>query len=469
MIHDSNYNDDEVHSDDFSDFDQPYHETASDWFRRSARRRARRLAGVSSCSSSDESIEEGYGDGEMTTPSNNNAAFKPIIKWQRQYPIAAARACLSLSQSDTAIGHGSTRSPRERECNKLYRVFNKLRRQQSMQHQQQQQNNDDDNTQAIENDKLVIDSFLPRGTGISFIDSVLAREIRRQGTSSCSLVCEMTGSRRSGKTTTLVAIAARYVASTTNSFFYDLLECEAKSTATGEVGDLNQRPSKRQRRHGKNSQSSQSVIEPRVVILDIDHCVNPIKLMLTVREAVLRRFHETSAARKWVRELKANNNAQGGNARGTTNMEEDPEAQLYDELSAREKKMIERTITSCLGRINIVQPRDFTYLSLVATLEGLRQSLDHEKKDNNQKQAPTLIMVDSMSTLDSSTQFQESLPAAKGSYSGLSDRNEFFRQLIRLRDAHEVAIIGTSLTTAGRCRIWEKIVTHRVSIEKGMN
>ena len=468
MIHDNNYNDDEVESDDFSDFDQPYHETASDWFRRSARRKARRLAGVSSCSSSDESIEEGYGDGEMTTSSNNNAAFKPIIKWQRQYPLAAARACLSLSQSDTAIGHGSTRSPRERECNRLYRVFNKLRRQQSMQHQQQQ-NNDDDNTRTIENDKLVIDSFLPRVTGISIIDSALAREIRRQGTSSCSLVCEMTGNRRSGKTTALVAIAARYVASTTNSFFRDLLKCEAaKSTAACGEGDLNQRPSKRQRRHGNDMQTSQSVNEPRVVILDIDHCVNPIKLMLAVREAVLRRFHETDVSRKWIRELKANNNAQG-DVTGTTNMEEDSEAQLYDELSAREKKMIERTITSCLGRINIVQPRDFTYLSLVATLEGLRQRLDHEKKDNNQKQAPTLIMVDSMSTLDSSTQFQESLPAAKGSYSGLSDRNEFFRQLIRLRDAHEVAIIGTSLTTAGRCSIWEKIVTHRVSIEKGMN
>ena len=86
MINDDNYNDDEVQSDEFLDFDQPYHETASDWFRRSARRRARRLAGVSSCSSSDESIEEGF-DGEMNVPDNvtsSNAALKPIIKWQRQ-------------------------------------------------------------------------------------------------------------------------------------------------------------------------------------------------------------------------------------------------------------------------------------------------------------------------------------------------------------------------------------------------
>ena len=465
---DNNYNDDEVQSDDFSDFDQPYHETASDWFRRSARRRARRLAGVSSCSSSDESIEEGF-DGEMNAPTSNNtsnnAALKPIIKWQKQYPIAAARACLALSHSDTAIGHGSTRSPRERECNRLYRVFNKLRRQQHQQQRQQRQHNDDDNTQTIEDDKLVIDSFLPRGTGISIIDSALDRETRRQGTSSSSLVFEMTGNRRSGKTTMLVAIAARYVASTTNSFFRDLLECETtKSAAVDGEGDLDQRPSKRQRRQGNNMHTYQSMIEPRVVILDIDNCINPIKLMLAVREAVLRRFHESSVARKWIRELIANNNMQE-DATKTTSMQEDSEAQLYDELSAREKEMIERTIVSCLGRINIVQPRDFTYLSLVATLECLRQSLDNEKKDNNQKQAPTLIMIDSMSTLHAATQFQESLPAAKGS----SDRNEFYRQLIRLRDSHEVAIIGTSLTTAGRCSIWEKIVTHRISIEQGMN
>ncbi len=391
--------------------------------------------------------------------TNNNAAFKPMAKWQRQYPIAAARACLSLSShsDDAKSGHS-------RECSRLHRIFRKLHRRQS------QQQNHDDNTQTIENDKLVIDSFIPRGTGISIIDSALAKETRRLGTSSRSLVFEMTGNRRSGKTTTLVAIAARYVASTTNSFFRDLLvEREAnKSAAADGEDELNNRPSKRQRRHGNNSQSTQSVIEPRIVILDIDYCVNPIKLMLAVREAVLRRFHETSVARKWIRELKASNNAQGGVVTGTsTRMEEDSETHLYDELSAREKKMIERTIASCLGRINIVQPRDFTYLSLVATLEGLRQSLDNERNHNIQKQAPTLIMIDSMSTLDASTQFQESLPA-KGSHSGLSDRNEFYRQLIRLRDSHEVAIIGTSVTTAGRCSIWDKIVTHRVLIEKGI-
>lgn len=212
-------NDDEVRSADFSDFDEPYHETASDWLRRSARRRARRLAGLSSCSSSgssgssDESVEEGE---RATAATDGEIKYKSIIKWQRgQYPIAAARACLSLA-SHSDDNNSTRRSPRERECNKLNRLLCKIRRkqlrlskQQPQQHQQERGgggggtivveercNDDFNNNHAhIANDKLVIDSFLPRGTGIHFIDAALDREkvvrSRRGGTTSCSLVLEM--------------------------------------------------------------------------------------------------------------------------------------------------------------------------------------------------------------------------------------------------------------------------------------
>lgn len=216
------------------------------------------------------------------------------------------------------------------------------------------------------------------------------------------------------------------------------------------------------------------MVEPRIIVLDIDHCFNPIKLMLAVREAVLRRFHETSVARKWVTGLMTASDTRATTVEGTTMAEEDFGMQLDDDdgdndVSAREKKMIEHAIASCLGRINIVQPKDFTYLTLVATLESLRQSLDQESKHTNHAQAaPTMIMIDSMSTLDASTQYQESLPT-KGSQSGLSDRNEFYRQLIRLRDSHQVAIIGTSLTTARRCSIWDKMITNRVSMQNRIN
>ena len=459
-----NYIADEVQSDDFSDFDEPYHETASEWMRRSARRRARRLAGISSCSSSssDESIDDG-GDMTCSSDAGRNKALKPIRKWLRQYPIAAARACLSLADLGAATGHNSTRSPRERECSRLHRIFQRIHRHPSiMQRHHQGEEDSAETTLRAENDKLVIESFLPRGTGISIVDAMLSSETRR---SSSSLVFEMTGNRRSGKTTTLVAIAARYVASTTNSFFCEVFEADLPKKTDFDIDqEHHQRPPKRLRRQESNYvQTSKPLNEPRVVILDIDLCMDPIKLMLAIRAAVLRRFYETSTARAWIRDLSANNSAAGSST--VTNKEQ--EAHLHDDLlSSREQKLIESAIATCLGRINVVQPRDFSYLSLVATLEGLRQSLDHNKHDNRQKQPPTLIMIDSISTLDSLTQFQESLPAANGSHSGLSDRNEFFRQLIRLCDSHAVAIIGTSLTTSGRCSIWEKMITHRVSFER---
>ena len=209
-----NNDDDEVQSDEFSDFDEPYHESASNWLRRSARRRARRLAGLSSCSSSsssDESIDE-EGSNNNTNNNNNNATiiYKPIMKWQRQYPVAAARACLSLLQLDDdascTINSHRSRSPRERECNRLHRVLRKIHRKQSMHLQQQQQQqqqkgatisgdrNEDDISQRND-DKLVIDSFLPNGTGISFIDSALSKDKNASSmrAKSCSLVMELVG------------------------------------------------------------------------------------------------------------------------------------------------------------------------------------------------------------------------------------------------------------------------------------
>ena len=164
-----------------------------------------------------------------------------------------------------------------------------------------------------------------------------------------------------------------------------------------------------------------------------------------------------------------------------------------------EQRQIELAITSCLGRINIVQPRDFTYLSLVATIEALGHSLDKERgllddnnsspkksrsvdKQNQQQQPPTLIMIDSFTTLDASTRHLESLPTSStssgnkssGSNTGLSERNEFYRQLIRLREEHEVAIIATSRSIPstnnsgsskrGGATLFDKMVSHKLTL-----
>jgi hypothetical protein len=318
------------------------------------------------------------------------------------------------------------------------------------------------------------------------------------------------GPPRSGQTSILLACAARYVASTSNIFLEDgdklsPATINENSTSPRSVSDF-VGPIKRQ----KSNPS-----EPRVVILDIEHGVNAVSLILAVRDAVLRRWEETSLAREWKRKQqqvwRANVNEGCGES---TCVNEDAANDNGDEvtMSKEEQCHIERAIASCLGRIHIVQPRDFTYLSLVATLESLRQCLDLERvqkslsfgsptkqqqtqrfgqltkptatNTNQTDDAPTLILIDSLSTLEASTKVQESLPTASGSKSGgsgLSERNEFYRQLVRLRDEHEMAIIGTSRiapmptsgssTRGGQGRmghggssIWDRMVSQRVSL-----
>lgn len=192
----------------------------------------------------------------------------------------------------------------------------------------------------------------------------------------------------------------------------------------------------------------------------------------------------------------------------------------------QERECIDAAVRSCLGKISIIRPRDFTYSSAVATLESLRQSLDNQRLDKlqNQRSAqcpngtghqqtsagveinpelrsledeeepPMLILIDSLSTLSSSTRANENLTTATsasragGVSSGLSGRDEFHRQLRRLLEEHSIAIVGTCLDNSvssnmargGRERqhstnrgsvgnIWDRMVTHRISLRRAVN
>ena len=262
-----------------------------------------------------------------------------------------------------------------------------------------------------------------------------------------------------------------------------------KNTTTPLEG---QTPRSSKRRKLASSSSSSATIEPRVVILDLEKGVHAVKLILSVREAVLRRWDETAAARQWKREQ---TKLWKLNATGDKSSPREEEMNT----TMNEQRQIELAITSCLGRINIVQPRDFTYLSLVATIEALGHSLDKERgladesmsspkksrsvdnQNQQQQQPPTLIMIDSLTTLDASTRHLESLPTSStssgnkssGSNTGLSERNEFYRQLIRLREEHEVVIIATSRSIPstnnsgskrGGVTLFDKMVSHRAAL-----
>lgn len=252
--------------------------------------------------------------------------------------------------------------------------------------------------------------------------------------------------------------------------------------------------------------------EPRVVILDLERGVHAVKLILSVREAVLRRWEEAAPARQWRKEQekmwKLGDDADAANELDSRASEDQNGQQLNSTMD--EQRQIELAIASCLGRINVVQPRDFAYLGLVATVETLRHSLDEEKTAKNPmvagapseqlprsqlfgqptknakpslanythvEEPPTLILIDSLTTLDASARHLENLSTntsgsdrSSSGKSGLSDRNEFYRQLIRLREEHEVAIIGTSRCWGGGNKrgssssLWDKLVSHRVSL-----
>lgn len=312
-------------------------------------------------------------------------------------------------------------------------------------------------------------------------------------------------------TSILLAVAARYVASTSHLFF-PRMGCAAASAAAdshvdttiGVSGGGRHRSAKR---HKQNDYTVALTTEPRVVILDVEKGVHAVNLILYVREAVLRRWEETASARRWKMNHVEAWDLDGANARQRRTVDGDDDDEEKFNNTMIEQRQIELAISSCLGRINIVQPRDFTYLSLVATIEALRHGLDKEKvvRESASKQsslhkidvqrkcnksslfattqpgeAPTLILIDSLSTLDASTRFLENLPATSGSSrssssSGLSDKNEFYRQLVRLREDHEISILGTSRsmpTVNGRASssgsssssLWDKMVSHRVSL-----
>jgi len=549
--------------------------------RRRARRLAGISSSSSSSSSEDcNSLESGDDDNVFGNGNDDNgghrarskrrkemekavrSANRPLTKWLASYPLIAARCCLSSvpstmhtmatnandnngkSQLDC---YGSSLPPRDRETKQLRRIFRRLSRKQKEFHvkfteknsssgqtntssyyqtsnamttlEQMTRINQDGGTSGS-SDQLAIHSFLPQGTGISFIDAVLARDsllrckpasgnsTKEQQTSS-RLVLELNGPPRSGMTSILLAVAARYVASTSKMFLGTGFANDSHDQYRGGSPGGCPRPTKRRKQN--DNHTSSSVTEPRVVILDLEKGIHPVKLILAIREAVLRRWDETAAAREWKRDQTKLWNLDGaGEAVSDKYVDKSND-------TVEEQDQINLAITSCLGRIHVVQPRDFTYLSLVATVEVLRQSLDEERALKNptaeakkqpcsqfghphkhdkhpfsnvdkQQEPPTLILIDSLSTLDESTRFQESLPTTSGSNyssggSGLSDRNEFYRQLTRLREDHETAIIAASRFVPsmnnkandqaargvpggkrGGNSLFDKMVSHRISL-----
>lgn len=291
-------------------------------------------------------------------------------------------------------------------------------------------------------------------------------------------------------TSILITAAARYVANTSNLFLQvqDFLNNNTPNEHSNEqltspntvIDDNNSTSNNKRQRVLHMNNNNNNIPEPQVVIIDLDHGIHTLKLILSVRNAVLRRWEETSLGRKWrMQQQCKRQDIEANNVVDTNNRHQ---YDAYEPDAINEQLQIEMAISSCLGRIHVIQPRDFTYLTLVATIESLSKKLDEDKQllyqtthstmNSTIQQPPTLLIIDSLSTLDACTRAQESLPTASGSVggSGLSERNAFYRQLARLREEHEVAIMAScrhmNASDGGEhtSNIWDKMVTDKVGI-----
>ena len=180
-------------------------------------------------------------------------------------------------------------------------------------------------------------------------------------------------------TSVLIAVAARYVANTSPLFFdhphpnNDTNQPVQKVTSPNTVIDPDDDRTAHDKRRNDTHETAVSSNEPRAVILDLEHGIHTAKLILSVREAVLRRWEETALARKLLK-YRYSNQRMG---RCDRNNHDD---YADDEIDAvEEQRHIERVMASCLERIHIVQPRDYTYLSLVATIESLNKRLEDDR------------------------------------------------------------------------------------------
>eukprot|EP00956_Cyclotella_meneghiniana_P017634 scaffold28929_cov71-Cyclotella_meneghiniana.AAC.12 len=460
---------DDIESSD-SDYDNPYTETALSWHQRSLHRLARKRCGIDSddgSSDSDDSLDD-HDHNHLST--ENGSIILPFDRWMmKSYSIVAARCSLFIRDGTFR------KNVRDREGKRLRRVLRKSMSDNNTttiptDAHNNASNGQSDNPVAVSNNEeiikhhqLVIDSILPKGVGVKFIDealkssnnvggrtmppppssSVMSNNGQKkmqtaQTTTTCQTVLEINGPARSGLTSILIAVAARYVANTSHLFFdhqysyvnntrYATTEEGVSNSPNTVIDPDNSTSNKRRLVIMHHEAITLATKEPRVVILDLEHGIHTMKLILSVREAVLRRWEETSLARKW--KWQQHHHLNKKQTEGHCNNNNINNDNANDEIDAiREQQHIERIIASCLGRIHIVQPRDFTYLSLVATIESLNKRLEDDKllyrtssntnsnadvmQQSSQQQPPTMLLIDSLSTLEACTKAQEAYTAA---------------------------------------------------------
>ncbi len=341
------------------------------------------------------------------------------------------------------------------------------------------------------------------------------REQQRQQPQKGCPVVEVRGTAGTGKTTLITTMAANYVANTAVGCYLDVDDEDdddawagyglgvaptASSANSSSVNSADSSASSTNTKKRKESTSSTSAATarvastsnaatpPAVVILDSDLDVHPTALVAAVRSAVLRRWGETGAARRLLEERRRKKRRRDGDdddaneekREDTTNDATSSTRTATDERN-EEWRRIQSTIRDALGRIHVVRTASGQGLFSdgIPALESLRRSLDLASASAataaggsasaSSAAPPTLLLIDSLTSSDRRDQRLEAVGT------GLSGRNEFYRQLRRLRAAHPVAVVATAtgaastvVTGAGTDVVtpWSKMVTARVGLER---
>jgi hypothetical protein len=254
-----------------------------------------------------------------------------------------------------------------------------------------------------------------------------------------NIVFEIIGRANTAKTKVLQVLAANYAAATSIISMSQIV--------------------------GLSDQNDANLGNVPIVIFDPEHAVDFRELVGLVRVAIFRKWNSTSDLRQCYERMSL---VQGNDCQYL----QEPCADGWENFGM-EYGDIEKDIQFALGRIHIVRPKDVSH-GYVSALESIQQSLDHIRETSfaDKSMPPVLLLFDSMlSAFQMSTKMLESLPNG----SGLSGLNDFIRQIKKLRNGHETIIFTTRTCTGdvsnhwrSNCDGWNKIVTHRISIQKSV-
>ena len=263
-------------------------------------------------------------------------------------------------------------------------------------------------------------------TGISFLDAALRRRSRhhhqqhrqqQQRTADAYLpvVIHLTGDNGSGKTWTLLSLAARFVAATLSSKF------EQNNNFFNDNGMMISKEEEEEGNGDDNDEVDSEMKPPCVIVLDSALDITMSKLTHVVRSTVLRQVEEETAS------------------------------------TTTTHTSWQRNVTDCLRRIHIAQITN-PATDAVPLLEALRHELHHHHHHHHH---PTLLLWDGFLYADEVT------------------RTEVLRQLVRLQEDCNVFIVLATTTTATSSSSsaaaaaasfhhssLDRLVTHRIRLQK---